>query len=446
MNLENKLAENMIRFGVKNLSEQSNQKLTRLNNKLLSEQLIKFSKGRWRSFSWKRGKEGSQSIPFENYQKNLVNKDPTTWDAYLKDNEAKFLKILDPGSMANWQELKSDETNKGYAVAALEQFNASYGKFKWKYSFCDTEDRIEEIIMRLPKPPAVVPPVDFNGISAPSIEFPVQGMGSNFFVDNLFAPTAEFEAAVTADIIKPLLEKAATMINHPKTTEASAEYPKFHLDMLHVVTSCSRFRNTGDAKDMTFLKLAEERANAARNYILQRLRDLGPGIVVVDGESDIEIQFTGENGDGSSGPNPLAPYQVPRDENGRAGMQNEIWSTGAGEARRDNWGNPLASKALYNNFKYCRAGVGLSANLAWMPKPDEEPGSEEPDFEIIVIPVPTKNYGVYFFSPAKYFGFGFRLPKIEFGKIDIPTPRWFRKFKNFLNPTRKEKRTVKCFY
>lgn len=445
MSLENQLAKNMIRFGVKNLSEQSNQKLTRLNNKLLGEQLIKFKKGRRRSFNWSWGKDAEGSIPFENYQKNLVNKDPATWDAYLKANEGKFVKLLDSDSIANWQELKTDEANKGYAVAAIEQFNESYPKFKWQHAYCDTEEAIEEKILQLPKPKKTTPAVDFNGISAPSIEFPSQGMGSNFFVDNLFEPTAEFAAAVTADIIEPLLEKAATMINHPKTTEASVKYPKFHLDMLRVVTSCSRFRNTGDAKDMTFLELAEARANAAKDYILKRLNDLGPGIVTVDDESDIEIKFDGENGDGSSGPNPLAPYQVPRDDRGRAGMMKEIWSEVTAAARRDNWGAPLADKAQYNNFKYCRAGIGLSANLAWMPKPDGEPGDEEPDYEVIVIPVPTKNYGVYFFSEAKDYGFGFRLPKIKFGKIRIRKPRWFSKFIDWLTPPRKQKNITKCF-
>jgi len=450
MSLENKLAENMIRFGVKNLSEQSNQKLTRLSEQLISEQLkVKLKWGKWHYHRWKRGNAGDQSIPFKDYQKNLVNKDPTTWDAYLKDNEAKFVRVLDPENMANWQELKTDETNKGYAVAALEQFNASYGKFKWKYAYCDTEDGVEQRIMKLAKVAPPKTPVDYNGISAPTIEFPSQGMGSNFFVDNLFAPTTEFEAAVTADIINPLIEKAALMKTHPKTTEASKKYPKFHLDELYVVTSCSRFRNTGAAKEMTFSELAKARAEAARDYIISRLKALGEGIVVVDKESDIQIKFDGENGDGSSGPNPLAPYQVPRDDNGRAGMQNEIWSAGSGEARRDNWGNPLASKALYDDFKYCRAGVGLSANLAWMTPPDEEPGRGKPEYEVIIINIPTKDYGVYFFSPQRYGHFKWRLPWLDFsGKIKKPMPpKWFRTFRDWIKKLGKKKFVYTgCFF
>ena len=444
MSLENQLAKNMIRFGVKNLSEHSNQKLT-----LLSEQLkFKFKWGKWHYYKWKRGNSGDQSIPFKDYQKDLKNTDPTTWDAYLKDNEAKFLRVLDPENLANWQELKTDETNKGYAVAALEQFNASYGKFKWKHAYCDTEDGVDQRIKLLPKS-AKAAPVDFNGISAPTIEFPSTGMGSNFFVDNLFAPTAEFEAAITADIINPLLEKAALMTTHPKTTVASKKYPKFHLDELYVVTSCSRFRNTGDAKDMTFLELAEERAKAARDYIISRLTALGEGMVVVDSESDIEIKFDGENGDGSSGPNPLAPYQVPNDENGRAGMEKEIWSTGLAVARRDNWGTPLANKALYNDFKYCRAGVGLSANLAWLPKPDGEPGTGKTEYDVIIINIPTKDYGIYFFSPQKYGHFKWRWPSLDFsGKAKLPMPpKWFRKFRDWLKKLgRKKYVTTGCFF
>ncbi len=445
MNLENILAENMRRFGTKNLSEQSHIRLQQL-----SEQWLKFRWGKKR-YSWgKQIKQGGEtSIPFKNYDENRDMPSRESYDAYIQDNEKRFLKKLHPSSLPNWNELKQDEEHKGYAVAALMEFNKTYDTYKWKHAFCDTEDRIEQIIERKPKSSTETGSIDFNGISAPTLEFPVQGMGSNFFRDNLYEPTAEFVDAVTNDIINPLLEKAKEMDSHPKTQLATKEFPKFHLDELRIVTSCSRFRNTGNAKNMTFLELAAARANAAKNYILKRLSELGEGMVIVDEASDIQVEYTGENGDGSTGPNPPADNMVPipgKECGKETAVYNPTMNKNELNKHRRNYGYPHTDKSAYDEYKYCRASIGLSANLAWLTTPDKIPyGDDEPDFEIIVLDIPTKDYGIFFYSPSKWIGISFRLPVIKFNIPKMQKPRWFRRFKNWLTPTRKVKRKIDCF-
>ena len=131
MSLENKLAKNMIRFGVKNLSEHSNQKLT-----LLSEQLkIKWKKGKFKF--WGSSGTVQQTVDPVDWQARIETlKDD--WDEYLTDNEQSMTKKMNSTSLTHWDEIKSNPETKGYAVASLEQryVNRSQTQTLFPLPFC----------------------------------------------------------------------------------------------------------------------------------------------------------------------------------------------------------------------------------------------------------------------------------------------------------------------
>jgi hypothetical protein len=106
-----------------------------------------------------------------------------------------------------------------------------------------------------------------------------------------------------------------------------------------ISTSASRYRNTGQAENMSFIQLSQKRAEEIHKYIISEL-----GGLVKFPNPVLDIK--GENGDGSSGPNPPSPYK---------------FSTGGGEpdsygtsGDRNGFGNPLSSPKDYNRYKYCR--------------------------------------------------------------------------------------------
>jgi len=106
-----------------------------------------------------------------------------------------------------------------------------------------------------------------------------------------------------------------------------------------ISTSASRFRNTGQAENMSFIQLSQKRAEEIHKYVISEL-----GGLVKFPNPVLDIK--GKNGDGSSGPNPPNPYK---------------FSTGGGEpdsyvksGDRNGFGDPSSNPKDYNKYKYCR--------------------------------------------------------------------------------------------
>lgn len=391
------------------------------------------SKGKRRHWGFQIGKEGSQIVDEKGY-KGKIETDPlddelTGWKEFLS-TDGNMVKRMSSTSKGNWQTLKEDPEHIGYAVYSLEEFNRTFDEYKWQYVFCNTEDGIKKELKDLPKPPDEDKvPSNFNSVSLP-IEFPVNGPSNTFFDDNKWAPTQAFSDSLEQEVLAPLREIKAGL-NVPEGE------PTFFLEELEIITSCSRFRNTGDAKDLTFKKLSENRNNAAKDFIYSKLKEIG---VLIDSETVISQNSDGENGDGSSGPNTPSGLFVATD--GKESTALPPNSTKASE-KRDDYGTPLKDKTSYDDYKYCIAGMSILANTKYQ-KPDPKEGGEEddePKMEVVTIDIPTKEYNVSFYSRPKYIGISFRLPEI--------IVRWnkrnkrHRKFKLFKSK-KKKLRTTKC--
>ena len=124
-------------------------------------------------------------------------------------------------------------------------------------------------------------------------QFPLDGkeLTSDFFVDNHYAPTQKFIDAYNEMEVE-LLKKSAEL-TPPKGT------PKLWLSALDIKTSCSA-RNNGKSPDgnvYTWEQLAMKRAEAGRDYIIERLKKIG--CLIGDngsGESsEIALDATGKN-------------------------------------------------------------------------------------------------------------------------------------------------------
>ena len=360
-------------------------------------------KGKRRHFGFQIGKEGRQVVDEKGY-KGKIETDPldeelTGWKEFLA-TDGDMVKRMSSTSKENWVTLKEDPEHIGYAVYSLEEFNRTFGEYKWEYVICNTEDGIEQEFKEMPKPPEEDKTSgDFNSISLP-IEFPVNGPSNTFFKDNEWAPTEDFAARLEQEVLGPLRE----IKNGLKVPEGE---PVFFLEQLEIITSCSRFRNTGTAKGLTFKQLAENRNNSAKDFIIGKLKELG---VVVDGDTSITQNSDGENGDGSSGPNTPEGNYVATDGKELTALAPK---TPKAEDNRSDYGEPLTDKTAYDDYKYCIAGMSILANTKYNPG-DGDPGDEddEPKMDVVIIDVPTKEYNVSFYSKAKYIGFSFRLPKI----------------------------------
>jgi hypothetical protein len=390
------------------------------------------SRGKRRHLGFQIGKEGSQIVDEKGY-KGKIETDPideelTGWKEFLA-TDGNMVKRMTATSKDNWVTLKEDPEHIGYAVYSLEEFNRTFDEFKWQYVFCNTEDGIKQELKNIPRAPDEEKvPGDFNAVSLP-IEFPVNGPSNTFFKDNEWAPTEDFAARLEQEVLAPLRE-IKSGLNIPEGE------PVFFLEQLEIITSCSRFRNTGNAKDLTFKQLAENRNNSAKDFIIGKLKELG---VVIDGDTSISQNSDGENGDGSSGPNTPKGLFVATDGKELTALAPK---TPKAEDNRSDYGEPLTDKTAYDDYKYCIAGMSILANTKYQ-KPDPEEGSEdtEPKMDTITIDVPTKEYNVSFYSKPKYIGIQFRIPRIiaNWHKRKKRHPK-FKLFKS----KKKDLRSLKC--
>jgi hypothetical protein len=376
---------------------------------------IKIKKGKTRSLGFTLKTGGSQIIDPQEWQQEIKTPEDE-WDSYLEENESVMVKRMGDESKKNWEELKSDLEHKGYAVFALEEYLKSDPTYKWKYVFCNSEEGVRNQFKSIPKLKNEKEiPDNFNAIDLP-IEFPINGPSSTFFKDDEWEITEDFKNRLLEEVISPLKEIQKDMVFNP----IDKNEPKFFLRKMDIQTSCSRFRNSEDAKDLTFSQLSEKRNNAAKSFILSELEKLG---ILIDKDTEITQDWKGKNGDGSSGPNPPKSFIMTK-----SGKESDIVKD---ESYRDHFGKTIENKKGYDTFKYCIAGLEIVMNKNWEPIYPEPKEKQDQDFDVVVIPIPSKNYGISFYSEPKYLGFDFWLPKIEITGKRHRRGKWGGKGKNW---------------
>jgi hypothetical protein len=182
-----------------------------------------------------------------------------------------------------------------------------------------TVDSAETVKRPPPTQPTAPTEVVEPGVEIQTDETLVQ---PNFFAPNESTLTPQFKSHIDTEILANLNEAKKLLKEHGGTSKGL-------LDSLTITASSSKTRN-GQSKTVendgqncsmnpatkqpyqacpTHLTLSKARAEAAKNYIVQLLRNNG---IEVD-ESKIVLNYQGENGDGTSGP-AFAQGDNPRDE------------------------------------------------------------------------------------------------------------------------------------
>ena len=176
----------------------------------------------------------------------------------------------------------------------------------------------------------------------------VEGSTKDYFIDNYSDLTPKGKRDIEDSYIAPILSAIAE-------GQKTAKFLGGCIHYLKVLTSASRFKNTGIAQDLSFLELSQKRNDSVYNYVTERLKDIG--ITINCGpDTIIERNPNGVNQDGTSGPNP------PGGDNTK--------------------GKPHTSKREYDQYKFNRLYLGVGLNFEKSSTPTPGPESKEYKLEV----------------------------------------------------------------
>jgi hypothetical protein len=363
---------------------------------------IKIGRVGWINFG--KGK-GSASEEFDSEESLEPSIDPSEYATYLQQNDKKMVSLMSKDSKNNWEALKQneDEDKIAYAVAVLERFNETYEEKQWKKVGVGIDERTFR--QEIKNDPVI------NDIPGEIKEYPFQTFDfpfdmtsePNLFKDNQWD---EANATVFSQQVDTLVGQVSEVLKGLNPPEGK---PKGYIKAIYLESSASRFRNGGDAEDLSFLELANKRLETARNIIVNKLNAVGVGF---DATTQFNYKPEGTNGDGTSGPNPPIGFgYIPKGNykmTPNCGANTNSCTVNNKVVNRNECGTPLANKTQYDQYKYIRGSIVIVFNdtLNKTPDvtpPDQEPTEDDPDIEIIE----TEEYPIYFFAPGKK---PFRIP------------------------------------
>jgi hypothetical protein len=376
------------------LSEQFIEEQTRIGTKRKG---VDIYWGKGKTINLRKGKSSQEQLT---QGETKPTKPEEEWDEFLKGDK-KMVKLMSAKSKRYWKSLTSSTNplEKGFAVAALEEFIKTDPENKWKKVTLGKETTDEEI------------PEEEEG-KKPGVEIvlPVAGQpSSDFFDNNKWAPTDLLKQEVQEDIITPI-----TQLTEGKT-ECDG-LPIAFLQDITISTSASRFRNGEIIRGTNWLELSKLRNDAALNYITEQLKGIG---VLIDGDTKITQNIKGGNGDGSSGPNPgknAEGQQYAISPDGDFASGNLLYNDNKAEWKKiigsapGKIKTPHGTDAEYDQYKYCNIKLNVVINTCEPPNPD-------PDDDITILEV--DNYSIKFSSRRS--PLQITLPKFKF--------RWDKKTK-----------------
>jgi hypothetical protein len=415
---------------MKNLNEQRERMLKLINFSLddhthdnLSEKFIieeQIKKTRSGDLKIKRGKQrfigksgDSDEVDYEDGKYGENN-----WDSGEKMNHRKqgfinsfkkdgsnvvasqkMMTHMSDVSKKNWQKLINDPKNVEYAIEAVDVYRDDYSKLKGiqakKLVIIVGNDEQTEFEIIEPEeqeiPDIVVP-----------IQLPVNEDPSNLFENCKYSPNGNFVAEV--DELVSIITKQKEQMKDPRV----------FCSYIDIESSASRYRNVcGSDKTLSWTKLSKLRNDAALKYLKERLISAG---VMVDNDTKIAQDYSGKNGDGSSGPNP--PKGLRFNTDGTA-----AWSCGDSSAegqkckgKRNDFGAPSSNESDYDEYRYVIMDLGLIFKGQATP----DPNNEKPEPEVKEIK--TELYDITFYVPPV--GLSFWLPKIT---MKFPKFRWIKR-------------------
>jgi hypothetical protein len=193
-----------------------------------------------------------------------------------------------------WEKIKIDDMY--YAADIINAVISKSGSDAYKYCRLGTNKTAFE----LTDPSMTTPPEDDETPGEVDVvTIPSEIVQQDFFDNNSSA------------LKQPGIDEfMATFIEPYKTALAKIRqtYPNagICIQRMYIESSASRFRNQGGAKDMSFLQLSEARAKTVEYLLMNAYGKLGGNWCT--GTRTTTINAKGQNGDGTSGPNPPVGY------------------------------------------------------------------------------------------------------------------------------------------
>ena len=170
---------------------------------------------------------------------------------------------------------------------------------------------------------------------------------------------------------------------------------EYKISSYRIWTSASRAANGGLVKTWSFKELSDARAQSVKTYIDSAFAKIGVKL------PEPQIDSSGENNDGSSGPNPPYPFSMAKE----SGPQKTT-----DEDDRDKYKKPYACKPTdgkficpeYDKFKFCMVDLGIEV---YPPTtvPTEKPGKPGTS-EDVKLSSPSRKWEIKFVPKEKYRG------------------------------------------
>ena len=336
MNLEKLLAENMLRFGTKNLNLKLKQKLAEqsADPAKVSQDLSSGDSG----FAYVPNDPTAQKIlgntiqrvsnaAERNTNKNLESELISAYGQLYTDFIQHLSDSRNRESMIIWYLKLTQDSRKAF----LEQFKNAKPQI-------DKQRKMEyEISLRSGKVTTTTPE---GAPPAAPIQLGINVSGNDVFQDN----TAAITPLIQQNIDR-FITDVTTALQNLQGTDA-----KIKVTDLEIAASASRFRNTGPAANMTWADLSKARANNVKTELVKRLTALG----VIVPENVVKLKG-GTNPDGTSGPNPGkipgANGQVVQAVISVDGTYNNIIQNPTPEDI-NKYGGPLNTKNEYDKYKF----------------------------------------------------------------------------------------------
>ena len=322
------------------------------------------------------------------------------WEEYYEDNNKKFKKKIVKGKEiweSSWDYKNDDEEYefRPFMIAAIEQYKSfdRYGRRKVKIR---VGNKPKETKILLPRPDPIYVSRQFT--------FPTQGQPSaDYFEDNEFVPTKKLKDNLKLMIIDPL-EKEALKLDPPEGK------PAYWLRTLAIATSCSAIKNgtSSDGVKRTWVQLAEARAQAGLDYIIEQLKTLDPPMLIGNNgkeDTQFDINAKGKNVGKKS-----------KDGSDLTGTSGPVWKDypdnwdEMDDKQQEEWKKEYLDKSKYEEHKFFVCGFDILIN----DQQQQEDDDYKEEYEIIYTDKRAVGFNIPGKSPRKR-KIRFRLPTFKLG-------------------------------
>jgi hypothetical protein len=348
--MKNILVENMLRFGVKNLSESSMKVLLEQSLMLLN---FKYGENPDMLPAPQIGKMAGKLTNTQNEKAAEVNKNLQSQLQELQSHPAYKVLITalgDSGYVTQntkiWCWKLSHDVRKAFLDQTQEWLSTKEGQRALKKQ---NKLPILAHLARGESEKKVTPGEPQPGF--PGFTAPLSIAGATVYKDN----SIEIDSALQQEIDRWVSEVQAA-INEAKQVNPNATIECVKVD---IASSCSRLRNTGAYEGKTWNQLSQDRANNVYNILSAKLKEIG----VTMSPKITKVLRGGYNGDGTSGPDPSKDFTLRSGQNtnqmgwSKTGAERQSGKAADSERYVGNYGTLLKSSQESDRYKFCVANV-----------------------------------------------------------------------------------------